>query len=187
MLLQPVYELGVEMVGRLIEQKHRAAEANRRHRATRRRSPPESAWSPADRPADTAGRPWPARAWSLVFQASAASRRSAKFGLTRYQRIHLVGILKHVGIAESLIHAVKLSEHVHDRLHALAHHQSRSSADRAAGPAPDIPLTSRARTPPRPDSSCLCRLSDLQQRGLTRSRSDRLYRSWRHRKTRYMF
>ncbi len=121
MLLQPVYGLGVEMVGRLIEQKHvgllkqqtaqghTATLAAREcgHRLIVRRTL-QGVHGPLE--------------LGVYVPGVGCVQTVLKFGLTRYQRIHLVGILKHVGIAESLIHAVKLSEHVHDRLHALAHH-----------------------------------------------------------------
>ena len=45
-----------------------------------------------------------------------------QFCLTGYQRIHLVGIVEHVGIAERFVDAVEFCQEIHDRLHSLADH-----------------------------------------------------------------
>ena len=45
-----------------------------------------------------------------------------QLGLASNQGIHLVGILQHFGVAEGFVHAVVLSQQVHDGLHAFAHH-----------------------------------------------------------------
>ena len=100
MLLQPVYGLGVEMwlVGSSSEARQvaEATDGTRPHGDARR----QRMWSRLVVRRTLQGVHGPFELGVYV-QASAASRRSSqKFGLTRYQRIHLVRILKHVGIAE---------------------------------------------------------------------------------------
>ncbi len=45
-----------------------------------------------------------------------------QLGLAGEKRVHLVGIVEHFGIAERLVHLVKLGKEVHDGLHTLTHH-----------------------------------------------------------------
>ncbi len=45
-----------------------------------------------------------------------------KFGLTGDKCIHLIGILKHIGVGKTLVHLVKLCEKIHYGLHTFAHH-----------------------------------------------------------------
>lgn len=45
-----------------------------------------------------------------------------EFGLTGYELVHLVGVVEHIGVSESLVDLLKLSKQVHDWLHAFAHH-----------------------------------------------------------------
>lgn len=44
-----------------------------------------------------------------------------QFCLTCNQRIHLVGIIKHIGVAKCLVDLVKLGKEVHYRLHTFAY------------------------------------------------------------------
>ena len=44
-----------------------------------------------------------------------------QLGLAGDEGIHLVGVLKHIGVGESLVHLLELGQEVHDGLHTLAH------------------------------------------------------------------
>ena len=120
-LLQPVYRLGVEVVGRLVQQQdvgllqkqaaqsHAAALASGQlgyllvlGRATQRVHSPLQA----------------------VVQVPGVTgvKLVLKLGLACYQLIHLIRILQYFGIGERLVHAVKLSQQVKSRLHAFLHH-----------------------------------------------------------------
>lgn len=119
-LLEPVDGLGVEVVGRLVEQKHvglleqKAAEGH------------------ASALASGKGlhRLVVGRALEGVHGALQAGiyvpgvggvEGVLKLALALDEGIHLVGVLKHVGVGEGGVHLVELTEQVHYRLYAFAY------------------------------------------------------------------
>ena len=120
-LFEPVDRLGVEVVGRLVEQQdvgllqQQAAEGH------------PAAFTPRE------------VFHKLVFGRTAQSIHRLlqlvvdipgirgvdmvlQFGLASHEGIHLVGILEHFGVAKRLVHLFILGQQVEDRLHALLHH-----------------------------------------------------------------
>ena len=120
-LFEPVDALGVEVVGRLVEQQHVGLleqEAAEGHTA-----------------ALTARK----RLYRLIVGRALEGVHGAlqtrvdvpcvggvesvlKLALPLNQGVHLVGILQHVGVGEGGIHLVELAQEVHHRLYALAYH-----------------------------------------------------------------
>ena len=119
MLFQPVDRLGVEVVGRLVEQKYvglleqQAAEGHAAALASREGvdflvigRTLEGIHSPLQLGIDIPG--------------VGGVESVLKFPLALDELVHLVGVLKHVGVPESHVHLVELPQQVHNRLHTLA-------------------------------------------------------------------
>ncbi len=121
MLFEPVDALGVEVVGRLVEQEYvglleqQAAQGHTAAFASRECGH-----------LLVVGRTLQGVHGALEFRVDVPGvgrvELVLKLGLTGQQGIHLVGILKHIGVAKRLVYLVKLGDEVHDGLHALAHH-----------------------------------------------------------------
>ena len=121
MLLEPVDRLGVEVVGRFVEQQHvglleqQAAESHATALAPR-----EGAHLLI------VGRALQGIHGTLelgVYVPGVGGvERILQLGLALDQFVHLVGILEHVGVAERGVHLVELLEQIHHGLHALADH-----------------------------------------------------------------
>ena len=120
MLFEPVDRLGVEVVGRLVEQQHiglleqQAAKSHAATLATREG-------------VDllVVGRALKGIHSALQFGVDIPGiggvERILQLGLTLDEFVHLVGVLKHVGVGEGGIHLVEFSQQVHYWLHAFAH------------------------------------------------------------------
>ncbi len=125
MLLKPVDGLSVKVVGRLVKEQHvgllkqKTAQRHTAALATRK-----------CRDDLIIGRTLQSvhRTFELAVYVPCVGsvKLVLKLSLTLDESVHLVGILKHIGIAECLIHLVKFSKKVHNRLHALSHHLDHS-------------------------------------------------------------
>ena len=119
-LLQPVDRFSVEVVGRLVEQqdvgvlqqqsaqRHASAFATRQccHVLVFRR---------------TAQRVHCAFQLVVDVPSVGCVELVLQLRLPVYQLVHLVGVLKHVGVGEALVHLVEFLQQVEHRLHALLH------------------------------------------------------------------
>ena len=124
-LLEPVYRLCVEVVGRLVEQEYvrllqeEAAQSHtaaftageRRHRLVVRRTA-QSVHGTLEAVVDVPG----IGCVQLVL----------KFSLAVDESVHLFRVFQHSGVGECLVDALKLCQQVHDGLHALFHYLSHS-------------------------------------------------------------
>ena len=119
-LLEPVDALGVEVVGRLVKQQYVGLleqQAAQRHAAALASREGGDGLVVGGALQGVHG----ALELGVDVPCVGGVELVLKLGLACQQRIHLVGIIEHIGVAEALVHLVELGQEVHDGLHALAH------------------------------------------------------------------
>ena len=116
--LEPGDRFGIQVIGRLVQEQQVGLLQQRRHSATRRRSPPESvatSWSPAD----SAARPWRCRGCAAAPPLHRVDLL-LQLGLLGHQRVH-VGV-RIPELRRHLVEAVEQRLGRGDALHDVAEH-----------------------------------------------------------------